>query len=94
VSGSGKSTLVNEILFEGAGAARFYRGAPSPAPTTRSTGMDRIDKVIDIDQSPIGRTPRSNPATYTGLFTPIRELFAELPSRRCAATRPAASAST
>ncbi len=75
VSGSGKSTLVNDTLYRH--AARILNGASDDgAPCDAVTGLDAIDKVIDIDQSPIGRTPRSNPATYTGLFTPIRDLFA------------------
>jgi excinuclease ABC subunit A len=81
VSGSGKSTLVNEILYE-ALARHFYRRRTIPGEHDRIDGLDRIDKVIDIDQSPIGRTPRSNPATYTGVFTPIRQLFADLPESR------------
>ena len=75
VSGSGKSTLINDTLYRN--AARILNGAnDAGAPCDAVTGLDAIDKVIDIDQSPIGRTPRSNPATYTGLFTPIRDLFA------------------
>jgi excinuclease ABC subunit A len=81
VSGSGKSTLVNEILYESL-ARHFYRRRSIPGAHDRIEGLDLIDKVIDVDQSPIGRTPRSNPATYTGLFTPIRQLFAELPESR------------
>ncbi len=81
VSGSGKSTLVNEILYE-ALARHFYRRRTIPGAHDRLDGVEHIDKVIDIDQSPIGRTPRSNPATYTGLFTPIRSLFAELPESK------------
>jgi excinuclease ABC subunit A len=81
VSGSGKSTLVNEILYP-ALAKRLYRALDEPGPHTAIAGMDLVDKVIQIDQSPIGRTPRSNPATYTGLFTFIRELFAMLPEAR------------
>jgi len=81
VSGSGKSTLVTDILYQ-ALARHFYRARLVPGPHTRIEGLDRIDKVIDIDQSPIGRTPRSNPATYTGLFTPIRELFTQLPDAK------------
>jgi excinuclease ABC subunit A len=81
VSGSGKSTLVEDILHS-ALARHFYRARLIPGAHRRMTGLEHIDKVIDIDQSPIGRTPRSNPATYTGLFTPIRELFAELPEAK------------
>jgi excinuclease ABC subunit A len=81
VSGSGKSTLVNEILHEGC-ARHFYRRRSIPGAHDGIDGLDLIDKVIDIDQSPIGRTPRSNPATYTGLFTPIRQLFSELPESK------------
>ncbi|HET6576913.1 MAG TPA: excinuclease ABC subunit UvrA [Gemmatimonadales bacterium] len=81
VSGSGKSTLVTDILYQ-ALARHFYRARLVPGTHTRIEGLDRIDKVIDIDQSPIGRTPRSNPATYTGLFTPIRELFTQLPDAK------------
>ncbi|MGE0859149.1 MAG: excinuclease ABC subunit UvrA [Gammaproteobacteria bacterium] len=81
VSGSGKSTLVNDTLF--AVTARELNGATvSAAEHDAITGLDHFDKVVDIDQSPIGRTPRSNPATYTGLFTPIRELFAGVPEAR------------
>jgi excinuclease ABC subunit A len=81
VSGSGKSTLVNEILYESL-ARHFYRRRSIPGEHDRIEGLELIDKVIDIDQSAIGRTPRSNPATYTGLFTPIRQLFAELPESK------------
>ena len=81
VSGSGKSTLVTDILYQ-ALARHFYRAKVVPGAHERLEGLDHIDKVIDIDQSPIGRTPRSNPATYTGLFTPIRELFAYLPESK------------
>ncbi|MBT8089028.1 MAG: excinuclease ABC subunit UvrA [Gammaproteobacteria bacterium] len=75
VSGSGKSTLVNDTLYK-AVAEALNRASRSPAPHEKIKGLDQIDRVIDISQSPIGRTPRSNPATYSGLFTPIRELFA------------------
>jgi excinuclease ABC subunit A len=81
VSGSGKSTLIEDILHR-ALARHFYRARVIPGAHRRLTGLEHIDKVIDIDQSPIGRTPRSNPATYTGLFTPIRELFTELPEAK------------
>jgi excinuclease ABC subunit A len=81
VSGSGKSSLVTDILYQ-ALARHFYRAKVVPGTHTRIEGLDQIDKVIDIDQSPIGRTPRSNPATYTGLFTPIRELFTQLPDAK------------
>jgi excinuclease ABC subunit A len=81
VSGSGKSSLVTDILYQ-ALARHFYRTRVVPGAYSRIEGLDRLDKVIDIDQSPIGRTPRSNPATYTGLFTPIRELFTQLPEAR------------
>jgi excinuclease ABC subunit A len=81
VSGSGKSTLVTDILYQSL-ARHFYRAKVVPGAHKSIEGLDRIDKVIDIDQSPIGRTPRSNPATYTGLFTPIRELFTQLPDAK------------
>ncbi len=81
VSGSGKSTLVTDILYR-ALARHFYRAKVIPGLHRSLDGLDHLDKVIDIDQSPIGRTPRSNPATYTGLFTPIRELFTQLPEAK------------
>lgn len=81
VSGSGKSTLMSDILAN-ALTRKFYRAKVEPGAHKELTGLEFIDKVIDIDQSPIGRTPRSNPATYTGLFTYIRDLFAELPEAR------------
>jgi excinuclease ABC subunit A len=81
VSGSGKSTLVEDILHRSM-ARHFYRARVIPGEHARITGLQHLDKVIDIDQSPIGRTPRSNPATYTGLFTPIRELFAQMPEAK------------
>jgi excinuclease ABC subunit A len=81
VSGSGKSTLVNEILYK-ALAKKIYRSLDEPGLHKSIEGLDLIDKVIEIDQSPIGRTPRSNPATYTGVFTTIRELYAMLPESR------------
>ena len=81
VSGSGKSTLITDILYQSL-ARHFYRAKVLPGAHDRIEGLDLLDKVIDIDQSPIGRTPRSNPATYTGLFTPIRELFTQLPEAK------------
>ncbi len=81
VSGSGKSTLIQDILHRSL-ARHFYRARVMPGAHERLTGIEHLDKVIDIDQSPIGRTPRSNPATYTGLFAPIRDLFAELPESK------------
>jgi excinuclease ABC subunit A len=81
VSGSGKSTLINDTLYA-AVARKLYQAHAEPAPHDRIEGLEHFDKVINVDQSPIGRTPRSNPATYTGLFTPIRELFAEVPMAR------------
>jgi len=81
VSGSGKSTLVNDTLYHAA-ARHLYGSSAEPAPHQSLEGLAFFDKVINMDQSPIGRTPRSNPATYTGLFTPIRELFAGVPQAR------------
>ncbi len=81
VSGSGKSTLINDTLYRHA-ARLINRSSAMPAPSEGIDGLDYFDKVVDIDQSPIGRTPRSNPATYTGLFTPIRELFSATPESR------------
>ena len=81
VSGSGKSTLIVDTLF-GHTAARLNGARVEAAPCERIEGLEQIDRVIDIDQSPIGRTPRSNPATYTGLFAPLRELFASVPEAR------------
>ncbi len=81
VSGSGKSSLIVEVLYKGL-AQRMYRAKDKPGAHDRFEGIELLDKVIDIDQSPIGRTPRSNPATYTTVFTPIRELFASLPDSK------------
>ena len=81
VSGSGKSTLINDTLYP-AVAQHLYGSTTEPAPYAEINGLEYFDKVINVDQSPIGRTPRSNPATYTGLFTPIRELFAGVPAAR------------
>jgi len=81
VSGSGKSTLINDTLYPRL-AAHLHASTAEAAPCNGLEGLEHIDKVVDIDQSPIGRTPRSNPATYTGIFTPIRELFAATPEAR------------
>jgi len=81
VSGSGKSTLVNDTMYA-AVARQLYGSAAEPAPYESIAGIEQFDKVISVDQSPIGRTPRSNPATYTGLFTPIRDLFCGVPEAR------------
>ncbi len=81
VSGSGKSTLINDTLYH-AVAQQLYGSTAEPAPHDDIQGLDFFDKVVNVDQSPIGRTPRSNPATYTGLFTPIRDLFAGVPLAR------------
>ena len=81
VSGSGKSTLIIEILYK-ALSALLMRAKTYPGKFKKIYGVENVDKVIDIDQSPIGRTPRSNPATYTGLFTPIRDLFSRLPESK------------
>jgi excinuclease ABC subunit A len=87
VSGSGKSTLILEVLYKNL-AQRLYRISEKPGTCRDVRGVDQIDKVIHIDQSPIGRTPRSNPATYTGLFTFIRDLFAQLPESRMRGYKP------
>nr|WP_315023505.1 excinuclease ABC subunit UvrA [uncultured Aminipila sp.] len=81
VSGSGKSSLINEILYKGL-AQKINRAKDKPGEHDEISGIDNIDKIIDINQAPIGRTPRSNPATYTGVFTPIRDLFAQLPESK------------
>ena len=81
VSGSGKSTLINETLYKHI-TNKLHRSNLHPAPCKEIVGLEQVDKIINIDQSPIGRTPRSNPATYTGLFTPVRELFAKTPESR------------
>ena len=87
VSGSGKSTLILETLYP-ALAQRLYQARVPAGPYTRITGLEDIDKVINIDQSPIGRTPRSNPATYTGVFAPMRELFSRTPEARMRGFKP------
>ena len=87
VSGGGKSTLLIDTLYK-AVARKLNRASEAPAPYDRIDGLEHIDKIIDIDQSPIGRTPRSNPATYTGAFTPIREWFAGLPESRARGYEP------
>jgi excinuclease ABC subunit A len=87
VSGSGKSTLIDEILYR-ALARRLYKSREKPGKHRRLEGVEHIDKVIVIDQSPIGRTPRSNPATYTGLFSPIRQLFCRLPEAKVRGYKP------
>ena len=88
VSGSGKSTLINHTLYPIAATALNKATTLKPRPYDTVEGLEHLDKVVDIDQSPIGRTPRSNPATYTGLFTPIRELFAQVPEARARGYKP------
>ncbi|MDP5293172.1 excinuclease ABC subunit UvrA [Oceanimonas sp. CHS3-5] len=88
VSGSGKSTLINDTLFPLAHRELNKATVSQPAPYREIHGLDRLDKVVDIDQSPIGRTPRSNPATYTGIFTPIRELFSGTQEARSRGYKP------
>ena len=87
VSGSGKSTLINEVFFKKL-AQLLYRAKDRPGDSDGLDGIEGVDKVVDIDQSPIGRTPRSNPATYVGAFTPIRELFASVPESRARGYKP------
>ena len=87
VSGSGKSSLVTNTLFP-ALAQRLFKAREAAGAHDRIDGLEHLDKVIDIDQSPIGRTPRSNPATYIGLFTPIRDLFAQVPEARVRGYQP------
>ena len=87
VSGSGKSTLIDEILYR-ALAKKLYKSKEKPGKHEKITGIEAIDKVIVIDQSPIGRTPRSNPATYTGIFGPVRDLFSRLPESRARGYKP------
>lgn len=87
VSGSGKSTLINETLYP-AISKHFYQSVKEPLPYTKLDGLGNIDKVIDIDQSPIGRTPRSNPATYTGVLSSIRELFTQIPESKVRGYKP------
>ena len=87
VSGSGKSTLINEVLYKTL-AQRIFKAKDRPGDCDSVEGVHNIDKVVNIDQSPIGRTPRSNPATYTGTFTPIRELFATMPEARTRGYKP------
>ena len=88
VSGSGKSTLINQTLYPVSATALNKATTLKPAEHETVEGLEHLDKVVDIDQSPIGRTPRSNPATYTGLFTPIRELFAQVPEARARGYKP------
>ena len=87
VSGSGKSSLIDETLYRLL-ARKFYKSKAVPLPYKSISGIEEIDKVIDIDQSPIGRTPRSNPATYTGLFGPVRDLYAQLPESKIRGYKP------
>lgn len=87
VSGSGKSSLINDVLYK-ALAQHFYNSKEKPGKFDKIKGIEHIDKVINVDQSPIGRTPRSNPATYTGVFTPIRQLFSQVPEARLRGYKP------
>ena len=87
VSGSGKSTLINETL-QPILSQKFYRSLQDPLEYDSIEGLENIDKVVDVDQSPIGRTPRSNPATYTGVFSDIRNLFVSLPEAKIRGYKP------
>ena len=87
VSGSGKSTLINETLYPIL-RQHFYKSLKKPMPYKKLKGLEHVDKVIEIDQSAIGRTPRSNPATYTGLFTDIRSLFSNIPEAKIRGYKP------
>ncbi len=87
VSGSGKSSLIDETLYRIL-SRNFYKSKLVPLPYKKVEGIENIDKVIDIDQSPIGRTPRSNPATYTGLFGLIRDLFTQMPEAKIRGYKP------
>ncbi len=93
VSGSGKSTLILDTLYK-ALAQKLAGGRERPGEHRSLSGLEHVDKVIHIDQSPIGSTPRSNPATYSGVFTPIRDLFAMLPESKSRGYRPGATPST
>ena len=87
VSGSGKSTLINETL-QPILSQKFYRSLKTPMPYKKVIGIEHVDKVVSVDQSPIGRTPRSNPATYTGVFSDIRNLFTEVPEAKIRGYKP------
>ncbi len=87
ISGSGKSSLINGTLYPILNK-HFYRAVQEPLPYKKVEGLDNIDKIVDVDQTPIGRTPRSNPATYTGMFTDIRNLFSELPESKIRGYKP------
>ena len=87
VSGSGKSSLIHETLYPLLNR-KFYNSKKEPLPYKSITGLEHLDKVIEVDQSPIGRTPRSNPATYTGVFTDIRALFTDLPESKIRGYKP------
>jgi excinuclease ABC subunit A len=87
VSGSGKSTLIHETLYPILNQ-QFYRSKKDPMPYTKMEGIEHLDKVVEVDQSPIGRTPRSNPATYTGVFSEIRSLFANMPESKIRGYKP------